>query len=65
MEAAMDEEAARPKKKAHELGEDLALLSVGELHERVEALQAEIQRLETAIRSKEASKSAADTFFKR
>jgi uncharacterized small protein (DUF1192 family) len=61
----MDEEAARPKKKAHELGEDLALLSVGELRERVEALQAEIQRLETAIRSKEASKSAADTFFKR
>jgi uncharacterized small protein (DUF1192 family) len=65
MEAAMDEEAARPKKKAHELGEDLALLSVGELRERVEALQAEIKRLETAIRSKEASKSAADTFFKR
>jgi uncharacterized small protein (DUF1192 family) len=65
MEAAMDEEALRPKKKAHELGEDLALLSVGELRERVEALQAEIVRLETAIRSKEASKSAADTFFKR
>jgi uncharacterized small protein (DUF1192 family) len=65
MEAAMDEEALRPKKKAHELGEDLALLSVGELRERVEALQAEIARLETAIRSKEASKSAADTFFKR
>jgi uncharacterized small protein (DUF1192 family) len=61
----MDEEAARPKKKAHELGEDLALLSVGELRERVEALQAEIARLEAAIRSKEASKSAADTFFKR
>jgi uncharacterized small protein (DUF1192 family) len=65
MEAAMDEEALRPKKKAHELGEDLSLLSVGELRERVEALQAEIARLETAIRSKEASKSAADTFFKR
>jgi uncharacterized small protein (DUF1192 family) len=61
----MDEEAVRPKKKAHELGEDLALLSVGELRERVEALQAEIVRLEQAIRSKEASKSAADTFFKR
>jgi uncharacterized small protein (DUF1192 family) len=61
----MDEEAVRPKKKAHELGEDLALLSVGELRERVEALQAEILRLEQAIRSKEASKSAADTFFKR
>ena len=61
----MDEDALRPKKKAHELGEDLALLSVGELRERVEALQAEIARLEAAIGSKEASKTAADTFFKR
>ena len=61
----MEEEALRPKKKAHELGEDLALLSVGELRERVEALQAEIARLEAAISSKEASKTAADTFFKR
>ncbi|HEX5777411.1 MAG TPA: DUF1192 domain-containing protein [Xanthobacteraceae bacterium] len=61
----MEEEALRPKKKAHELGEDLSLLSVGELRERVEALQAEIARLEAAINSKEASKTAADTFFKR
>ena len=61
----MDEEALRPKKKAHELGEDLALLSVGELAERVEALKAEIQRLEGAIHAKEASRDAADTFFKR
>ncbi len=61
----MDEEALRPKKRAHELGEDLALLSVGELRERVEALQAEMARLEAAINAKEASKTAADTFFKR
>jgi uncharacterized small protein (DUF1192 family) len=61
----MDEEPVRPKKKAHELGEDLALLSVAELRERVEALRAEIERLEAAISSKEASRSAADTFFKR
>jgi uncharacterized small protein (DUF1192 family) len=61
----MDEEQVRPKKKAHELGEDLALLSVAELHERVDALKAEIERLEAAIGSKEASRSAADTFFKR
>lgn len=61
----MEEEQVRPKKKAHEIGEDLALLSVGELRERVEALKAEIERLEGAIRSKEASRDAADTFFKR
>jgi uncharacterized small protein (DUF1192 family) len=60
----MDDDKPRPKKK-HELGEDLSLLSVGELRERVDALKTEIERLEGAIRSKEASKSAADTFFKR
>ena len=61
----MEEEAVRPKKKAHELGEDLTLLSVDELKERVLALKAEIERLEASIRSKEATRSAADTFFKR
>jgi uncharacterized small protein (DUF1192 family) len=61
----MDEEPVRPKKKAHELGEDLSLLSVEELKERLAALQAEIERLEASIRSKEATRSAADTFFRR
>jgi uncharacterized small protein (DUF1192 family) len=61
----MDEEPVRPKKKAHELGEDLALLSVEELKERVLALKAEIERLEAAVRSKQATRSAADTFFRR
>lgn len=60
----MDEDKPRPKKKVHELGEDLSLLSVGELRERVDALKSEIDRLEATIRSKEVSKSAADTFFK-
>jgi uncharacterized small protein (DUF1192 family) len=61
----MDEELVRPKKKAHELGEDLSLLSVDELKERVLALRGEIERLEAAIQSKEATRSAADTFFRR
>ena len=61
----MEEEAVRPKKKAHELGEDLSLLSVDELKERVLALKAEIDRLEETIRAKQATKTAADTFFKR
>jgi uncharacterized small protein (DUF1192 family) len=60
----MDEEPVRPKKKAHELGEDLALLSVEELKERVLALKAEIERLEAAVRSKQATRTAADTFFR-
>ncbi|MEX0591043.1 MAG: DUF1192 domain-containing protein [Xanthobacteraceae bacterium] len=62
---AMDEEPVRPKKKAHELGEELSLLSVEELKERVLTLKAEIERLEAAIRAKEATRNAADTFFRR
>lgn len=61
----MEEEPLRPKKKAHELGEDLTLLSVNELKERIDALKAEIERLDAAIRSKEATRSAADSIFKR
>ncbi|MEW6454337.1 MAG: DUF1192 domain-containing protein [Pseudomonadota bacterium] len=62
---AIDEDD-RPKKKiAHEIGQDLALLSVGELKERVALLKEEIARLEANMASKSASKSAADLFFKK
>jgi uncharacterized small protein (DUF1192 family) len=62
---AIDEDD-RPKKKiAHEIGQDLSLLSVGELKERVELLKQEIARLEANAASKSASKSAADLFFKK
>jgi len=60
------EEDDRPKKKiAHEIGQDLALLSVEELNERIALLNDEIARLQTALASKRASRSAADQFFKR
>jgi uncharacterized small protein (DUF1192 family) len=56
----------RPKRKiTHEIGQDLALLAVAELGERIELLQQEIARLEHAAASKRASLSAADAFFKR
>ncbi|MBX3522741.1 MAG: DUF1192 domain-containing protein [Xanthobacteraceae bacterium] len=56
----------RPKKKiAHEIGADLSLVSVEELRERVDLLKEEIARLEADITRKQASKSAADSFFKR
>jgi len=56
----------RPKKKpVHEIGQDLSLLSVEELAERIEALKAEVARLEAAIAAKRASRSSADQFFKR
>jgi len=56
----------RPKKKiVHEIGQDLALLSVGELAERIQLLKDEIARLEASIASKSASRTVADQFFKR
>ena len=59
------EDDDKPRKKVtHEIGQDLALLSVGELNERVALLQAEIERLQAAAASKEASRNAADKFFK-
>jgi uncharacterized small protein (DUF1192 family) len=62
---AIDEDD-RPKKKiAHEIGQDLTLLSVGELSERIALLKEEIARLEANMASKRAQKSAADQFFKK
>jgi uncharacterized small protein (DUF1192 family) len=55
-----------PKKKiTHDMGQDLSLLSVAELSERIALLKDEIARLEAEKARKHASKSAADTFFKK
>jgi uncharacterized small protein (DUF1192 family) len=62
---AIDEDD-RPKKKiAHEIGQDLTLLSVDELAERVALLKDEIARIEANMASKRAQKTAADQFFKK
>src|SRR5262249_2913869 len=64
--ATKDDDDDRPKKKiVHEIGQDLALLSVKELQERIALLKEEIARLEASIASKQASRSVADTFFKK
>ena len=56
----------RPKKKvAHEIGQDLTLLSVEELGARVGLLKDEIARLEADMARKQATRAAADQFFKR
>ena len=56
----------RPKKKvAHEIGQDLALLSVEELEARIGLMRDEIARLEADIAKKRSTKAAADQFFKR
>jgi uncharacterized small protein (DUF1192 family) len=63
---AKDDDEDRPKKKiVHEIGQDLALLSVNELQERIALLKEEIARLEASIASKQSSRSVADTFFKK
>ena len=60
------EDDDRPKKKiTHEIGQELTLLSVGELTERVALLKEEIARLEANMATKQASKSTADHFFKK
>ncbi|WP_234683045.1 DUF1192 domain-containing protein [Bradyrhizobium monzae] len=60
------EDDDRPRKKVtHEIGQDLSLLSVEELTERVALLQTEIARLEEAATKKRASRNAADSFFKK
>jgi uncharacterized small protein (DUF1192 family) len=58
------EEEPRPKKSVHEIGQDLAPLSLDELRERIAALQAEIARLEAALAAKQSSHAAAAQVFK-
>jgi uncharacterized small protein (DUF1192 family) len=60
------EDDDRPKKKlVHEIGQDLTLLSVRELDERIALLKEEIARLEADKVGKHASRQAADQFFKK
>jgi uncharacterized small protein (DUF1192 family) len=61
----MDDEDRPKKKLVHEIGQDLALLSVKELTERIGLLKDEIARLEANMAQKQSSRSAADQFFKR
>ena len=63
--AAIDDDD-RPKKKiSHEIGQDLSLLSVKELDERIDLLRSEIARLEADRKGKQASRQTADQFFKK
>lgn len=61
--ASIDDEPVK-KKLAHEIGQDVALVSVGELEERIALLRAEIVRLETEVTKRHASRSAAEAVFR-
>jgi uncharacterized small protein (DUF1192 family) len=59
------EDDDKPRKKiSHEIGQDLYLLSLEELTERIALLNAEIERLQEAATKKRSSKDAANSFFK-
>jgi uncharacterized small protein (DUF1192 family) len=59
------EDDDKPRKKiTHEIGQDLSLLAVEELAERIALMTSEIERLQAAMSKKRASKDAANSFFK-
>jgi uncharacterized small protein (DUF1192 family) len=64
---AIDPEELLPKKKrpAIVLGEDLSELSAPDLEARIGELETEIARCRDAVAARNATKSAAATFFKR
>lgn len=62
---AIDEDDRPKKKLVHEIGQDLTLLSVAELQDRIALLREEIARLEADIGRKQATRSAADMFFRK
>ena len=67
----MDPEDLLPRKKLPEnssgivLGEDISALSAHELEKRIARLEEEIARCGAAIKARQATKSAAENFFKK
>ena len=54
-----------PKKPANMvIGENVDAISVAELEQRIQALDSEIIRLRAEIAKKQASRNAADAFFR-
>jgi len=61
----MDLDEPRKKPPAIVLGEDISTLSAHELEKRITALDAEVARCKDAIAARHATKSAAESFFKK
>ena len=67
----MDLDDLQPRKKLPEgssgvvLGEDISTLSAHELEKRIARLEEEIARCSAAIQQRQATKSAAEGFFKK
>jgi uncharacterized small protein (DUF1192 family) len=60
----MDLDDASKKPANMVIGENLDSISVTELEQRIQALDSEIKRLRAEIAKKQASRSAADAFFR-
>jgi uncharacterized small protein (DUF1192 family) len=63
----MDSDDLQPRKKLPDivLGEDISALSAHELEKRIARLEEEIARCAAAIKARQATKSAAESFFKK
>lgn len=60
----MEDEERISRQRNIVIGEDLSMLSVEELEERIGMLQDEIARIREDIGSKQSSLSVAESFFK-
>lgn len=55
----------RPQKKPEiVIGESLDAVSIAELEQRIQVLESEIARIRAEIHKKQASRTAADSFFR-
>ena len=63
----MELDDLQPRKKLPDivLGEDISALSANELEKRIARLEEEIARCAAAIKDRQATKSAAESFFKK
>ena len=63
----MDSDDLQPRKKLPDilLGEDISAVSAHELEKRIARLEEEIARCAAAIKARQATKSAAENFFKK
>jgi uncharacterized small protein (DUF1192 family) len=60
-----DDSLPLKKNTVHEVGQDISPLPIGEIARRIGQLQAEISRLEAALRAKQATQAAAEALFRR
>ena len=62
---ALFEDDVKKPRRSHEIGQDLAALSVAELQNRIALLKDEIARIEAELAAKGSTKAAAEALFRR